>query len=98
MGVEGIVSKVSFYRPSSGILSDELPKLKCIVNFPALETVTQKRRVVYSCLWDILSSLGSALFGLIAWRVPYWRHLMRAIYAPLLVAFFYIFLVDEGVR
>lgn len=47
---------------------------------------------------DMLSNLGTAFFGLIAWKVPYWRSLIRAIYAPLLVVVFYIFLVDEGVR
>ncbi|CAH0586759.1 unnamed protein product [Chrysodeixis includens] len=64
----------------------------------SLETVSQKRRVVFSCISDILASIGSAFFGLIAWKIPYWRHMMRAIYAPLLVVVFYIFLVDEGVR
>ncbi|CAK1585778.1 unnamed protein product [Parnassius mnemosyne] len=64
----------------------------------SLETVSQQSRVVYSCISDILSNFGGALFGLIAWKIPYWRHLMRAIYAPLLVVVFYIFLVDEGVR
>ncbi|KAJ2951332.1 hypothetical protein O0L34_g5733 [Tuta absoluta] len=64
----------------------------------SLEAVSQKRRVVFSCMWDILTSLGTAFFGLIAWQVPYWRSMMRVIYAPLLVAVFYIFLVDEGVR
>ncbi|CAG5058026.1 unnamed protein product [Parnassius apollo] len=64
----------------------------------SLETVSHNDRVVYSCITDILSNFGAALFGLIAWKIPYWRHLMRAIYAPLLVVVFYIFLVDEGVR
>ncbi|CAB3221792.1 unnamed protein product [Arctia plantaginis] len=64
----------------------------------SLELVSQKRRVMFSCISDILSSFGSAFFGLIAWKVPYWRHMMRAIYTPLLVVVFYIFLVDEGVR
>ncbi|KAI8422053.1 hypothetical protein MSG28_009952 [Choristoneura fumiferana] len=64
----------------------------------SLEAVSQNGRVAFSCLWDILSSVGTAFFGLIAWKVPYWRHLLRATYAPLLVAVFYVFLVDEGVR
>ncbi|XP_032516750.2 organic cation transporter protein-like [Danaus plexippus] len=64
----------------------------------SLETVSQKSRVAFSCISDILSSLGAALFGLIAWKIPYWRYMMRAIYAPLLIVVFYIFLVDEGVR
>ncbi|KAJ8716894.1 hypothetical protein PYW07_003521 [Mythimna separata] len=64
----------------------------------SLETVSQKQRVMFSCISDILASIGSACFGLIAWKVPYWRHLMWAIYAPLLVVVFYIFLIDEGVR
>ncbi|XP_053604721.1 organic cation transporter protein-like [Plodia interpunctella] len=64
----------------------------------SLETVSQKRRVIFSCISDMMSSFGSAFFSLIAWKIPYWRHLMRAIYAPLLVVVFYIFLVDEGVR
>ncbi|XP_075975566.1 organic cation transporter protein-like [Anticarsia gemmatalis] len=64
----------------------------------SLELVSQKRRVMFSCISDILASFGSAFFGLIAWKIPYWRHMMRAIYAPLLVVVFYIFLVDEGVR
>ncbi|XP_072932966.1 solute carrier family 22 member 1-like [Epargyreus clarus] len=64
----------------------------------SLETVSQNSRVVYSCILDFLSSFGGAFFGLIAWKVPYWRYMMRAIYAPLLVVVFYIFLVDEGVR
>lgn len=73
-------------------------KLNKISSLSALESVSQKRRVVFSCMSDILSSLGSAFFGLIAWKIPYWRDMMRAIYAPLLVVVFYIFLVDEGVR
>ncbi|XP_012546925.1 organic cation transporter protein [Bombyx mori] len=64
----------------------------------SLEMVSQKRRVIFSSMSDVLCSLGSAFFGLIAWMVPYWRHLMWAIYAPLLVVVFYIFLIDEGVR
>ncbi|XP_045769467.1 organic cation transporter protein-like isoform X2 [Maniola jurtina] len=64
----------------------------------SLELVSQNSRVAFSCLSDILSCLGGAFFGLIAWKIPYWRHMMRAIYAPLLVVVFYIFLVDEGVR
>ncbi|XP_050677735.1 solute carrier family 22 member 3-like [Leptidea sinapis] len=64
----------------------------------SLEAVSQKNRVIYSCISDILASIGGAFFGLIAWKVPYWRHLTRAIYAPLLIVVFYIFLVDEGVR
>ncbi|XP_050348891.1 organic cation transporter protein-like isoform X2 [Nymphalis io] len=64
----------------------------------SLESVSQNSRVAFSCISDILSSLGGAFFGLIAWKIPYWRHMMRAIYAPLLIVVFYIFLVDEGVR
>ncbi|XP_039755068.1 organic cation transporter protein-like [Pararge aegeria] len=64
----------------------------------SLESVSQNNRVAFSCIADILSSLGGAFFGLIAWKIPYWRHMMRAIYAPLLIVVFYIFLVDEGVR
>ncbi|CAH2084358.1 unnamed protein product [Euphydryas editha] len=64
----------------------------------SLESVSQKSRVAFSCISDILASLGGASFGLIAWKIPYWRHMMRAIYAPLLIVLFYIFLVDEGVR
>ncbi|XP_023935707.2 organic cation transporter protein-like [Bicyclus anynana] len=64
----------------------------------SLESVSQNNRVAFSCISDILSSLGGAFFGLIAWKIPYWRHMMRAIYAPLLIVVFYIFLVDEGVR
>ncbi|PZC76256.1 hypothetical protein B5X24_HaOG204862 [Helicoverpa armigera] len=64
----------------------------------SLETVSQNQRVMFSCIADLLACIGSAFFGLIAWKVPYWRHLMRAIYAPLLVVVFYIFLIDEGVR
>ncbi|XP_045449926.1 organic cation transporter protein-like [Melitaea cinxia] len=64
----------------------------------SLELVSQENRVAFSCISDILASLGGAFFGLIAWKIPYWRHMMRAIYAPLLIVLFYIFLVDEGVR
>ncbi|CAK1555075.1 unnamed protein product [Leptosia nina] len=64
----------------------------------SLEAVSHKNRVMYSCISDILANFGGAFFGLIAWKVPYWRHLTRAIYAPLLIVVFYIFLVDEGVR
>ena len=53
---------------------------------------------MFSCIADLLSSIGSAFFGLIAWKIPYWRHMMWAIYAPLLIVVFYIFLIDEGVR
>jgi hypothetical protein len=87
------------------IIVVNLPSLTCNIDFDlnrivfaALEMVSQKRRVVFSCISDILANLGTAFFGLIAWKVPYWRYMMRAIYAPLLVVVFYIFLVDEGVR
>lgn len=53
--------------------------------FLALEVVNQKNRVAFSCILDILGSIGGAFFGLIAWKIPYWRNLMRAIYAPLLI-------------
>ncbi|CAG9136522.1 unnamed protein product [Plutella xylostella] len=64
----------------------------------SLEAVNQNNRVIYSCISDSLANFGAAFFGLIAWKVPYWRYMMRTIYAPLLIVVFYIFLVDEGVR
>ncbi|CAH0719752.1 unnamed protein product, partial [Brenthis ino] len=64
----------------------------------SLESVSRKNRVAFSCISDILSCIGGAFFGLIAWKIPYWRNMMRAIYAPLLIVVFYIFLIDEGVR
>lgn len=63
-----------------------------------LEIVSQNSRVVFSSISDILTNICHSFFGLIAWKIPYWRYTMRAIYAPLLVVVFYIFLVDEGVR
>ncbi|CAH0719751.1 unnamed protein product, partial [Brenthis ino] len=66
--------------------------------FIALEAVSQKNRVAFSCILDILGNIGGAFLGLIAWKIPHWRNLMRAIYAPLLIVVFYTFLVDEGVR
>lgn len=42
--------------------------------------------------------LGGVLFAWVAWRVPYWRHLLRAVHAPALLLPLYCLLVDESAR
>lgn len=42
--------------------------------------------------------LGSIILPFAAWAVPYWRNFLRVIYAPALLFFFYIFLIDESPR
>ncbi|XP_041980329.1 solute carrier family 22 member 1-like [Aricia agestis] len=64
----------------------------------SLETVSEKKRVKFLCVTDIVSTLGGSLFGVISWKVPYWRHMLMIIYAPLLAVVFYQYIMDEGVR
>lgn len=43
-------------------------------------------------------SIGGVGLPLLAWLFPYWRHLLRVLYTPALLFFFYLFLLDESPR
>lgn len=43
-------------------------------------------------------SIGGVGLPLLAWNFPYWRHLLRVLYAPALLFFFYLLLLDESPR
>lgn len=42
--------------------------------------------------------VGGVLKALVAWLVPDWRNYLRALYAPALLFFFYIYAIDESPR
>lgn len=45
-----------------------------------MEIVSTKKRVMFHLLCGLGSTMGSVLFAVTAWKIPYWRNLLRAIY------------------
>ncbi|XP_063384952.1 solute carrier family 22 member 1-like [Cydia fagiglandana] len=64
----------------------------------AIEMVASKSRATYTTICMTGAGLGGILFALAAWMIPYWRTLLRVIYAPGLLAIFFIYLLDESPR
>lgn len=66
--------------------------------FTDVEIVTTTKRVPYYMLCGIGYCVGGILKAMIAWLVPDWRNFLRAIYAPALLFFLYIYVIDESPR
>ncbi|KAL0880513.1 hypothetical protein ABMA27_002909 [Loxostege sticticalis] len=64
----------------------------------AMELVSPKNRVFVGACLNTCASLGLMSLGLIAWAVPYWRHLSLALYTPQLLTISYLWLMNESVR
>ncbi|KAJ8726751.1 hypothetical protein PYW08_015148 [Mythimna loreyi] len=63
-----------------------------------VEMVAKENRALFAPLMIGSMSIGGMLMALIAWLIPYWRHFLRAIYAPALIFILYAFFLDESVR
>lgn len=66
--------------------------------FSDVEVVSKNKRVPYNTLCNIGYCIGGMILPFVAWFVPYWRNFLRAIYAPALLFFFYLYLIDESPR
>lgn len=64
----------------------------------AMEWVSQKHRVLLSCLMTATYPLGQVFLGLTARAVQNYRHLLRIIYAPGFLIIIYIWIVPESIR
>ncbi|XP_049872919.1 organic cation transporter protein-like [Pectinophora gossypiella] len=64
----------------------------------ALEMVGPKMRVLCGSILSCAFAMGQVCLALLAWAVPYWRHLTRIIYGPCFFFIFYYFLVEESIR
>ncbi|XP_061718182.1 solute carrier family 22 member 1-like [Cydia pomonella] len=71
--------------------------IKSYDNYP-IEMVASKSRATYTTICMTGAGLGGILFALAAWMIPYWRTLLRVVYAPGLLAIFFIYLLDESPR
>ncbi|KAJ0179120.1 hypothetical protein K1T71_004832 [Dendrolimus kikuchii] len=63
-----------------------------------IEIVSKSRRVPYYILCGLGYCVGGVVMPFVAWMVPYWRNYLRVIYAPALLFFFYLYLIDESPR
>ncbi|XP_071440795.1 organic cation transporter protein-like [Hetaerina americana] len=64
----------------------------------ALELVGPSRRAFCSVCINVAYSVGSAYLPLIAWALPYWRHMLLALYSPALITIMYLWLIPESLR
>lgn len=62
------------------------------------ELVGPKYRVIAGTTMSTCFALGQVLLGFIAWGVPQWRSLTRALYAPQLLVIAYFWILSESVR
>lgn len=76
----------------------DLTSIVAIFCFIGMELVGPKRRVLGSTIICMFYSSGAMLLGLIAWLIPYWRDLLRVLYAPSLLFIVYFWLIQESVR
>lgn len=53
---------------------------------------------MYQAVLSVFYSLGGVIMAFVAWGLPYWRHYLRAIYAPSLLFILYGIFLDESVR
>ncbi|XP_063625205.1 solute carrier family 22 member 3-like [Cydia splendana] len=60
--------------------------------------VATKSRATYAITSSTGAGIGGMLLALVACFVPYWRTLLRVVYAPGLLAIFFIYLLDESPR
>lgn len=63
-----------------------------------VELARPSLRAAFACATGVAYGLGGALFALVAWGIPYWRHLLVTIHAPALLLPLYWLLVDESPR
>ncbi|XP_013141544.1 PREDICTED: organic cation transporter protein-like [Papilio polytes] len=63
-----------------------------------VELARPSLRAPFACATGVAYGLGGVVFALLAWRVPYWRWLVRTAYAPALLLPFYCRLIDESPR
>ncbi|XP_026319221.1 solute carrier family 22 member 15-like [Hyposmocoma kahamanoa] len=63
-----------------------------------VESALPSQRAAFACATGVAYGLGGMLFALLAWRLQYWRKLLRAVYAPALLLPLYWILVDESPR
>lgn len=60
--------------------------------------MSTKKRVLFYMLSSFGYTTGGILLPSAAWLFPYWRTFLRAIYAPSLFFFLYLFFIDESPR
>ncbi|XP_068633971.1 organic cation transporter protein-like [Battus philenor] len=63
-----------------------------------VELARPSLRAPFACATGVAYGAGGALFALIAWKLPYWRSLIRAAYTPALLLPLYWYLMDESPR
>ncbi|XP_026745411.1 solute carrier family 22 member 3-like [Trichoplusia ni] len=63
-----------------------------------VEIVTTKKRVPFYVICGIGYAIGGVIQALIAWQVQDWRNFLRVLYAPALLFFLYLYLLDESPR
>ncbi|CAH2047607.1 unnamed protein product, partial [Iphiclides podalirius] len=63
-----------------------------------VELARPSLRAPFACATGVAYGAGGVLFAWLAWRLPHWRALLRAAYAPALLLPFYWRLVDESPR
>ncbi|XP_063381904.1 organic cation transporter-like protein [Cydia fagiglandana] len=64
----------------------------------AMEFVGPKYRVIAGATTSTFYTIGMVMQALMAWAVPYWRHLTLALYIPQLITITYFFIMPESVR
>lgn len=63
-----------------------------------MELVGPNHRVAAGAVLSTSLSTGHFLLGLIAWGVPYWRHLILILYVPHFLFGLYYWIVSESIR
>lgn len=63
-----------------------------------MEMVANNKRLIYQMVCGFGFGIGGVGLPLLAWLFPYWRHLLRVLYTPALLFFFYLLLLDESPR
>ncbi|KAG7301137.1 hypothetical protein JYU34_013980 [Plutella xylostella] len=64
----------------------------------SIEIVPKKHAIFTQMILLNCYTGGLILMALVAWAVPYWRHFLRAIYAPTLVILVYSLFLEESIR
>ncbi|CAH0401084.1 unnamed protein product [Chilo suppressalis] len=64
----------------------------------SIEIVEKKRAVLIQMILLNCYTGGLIVMPFIAWALPYWRHFLRAIYAPTLIILSYSLFLDESIR
>ncbi|CAG9135574.1 unnamed protein product [Plutella xylostella] len=64
----------------------------------AVEIVSVRDRAKYYMVTQLGFQIGNFMLVLVAWLFPYYRTLLRVIYAPLLLFILYAYFIDESPR